>query len=85
MGIEGKVVRLRAIEEEELVFLRDLYEDPVNSVMVVGWSFPLSMLEQVRWYHGSIDDSRTHRFIIEHKDTYALLGFTGLWDIDWKD
>jgi RimJ/RimL family protein N-acetyltransferase len=43
------------------------------------------MLEQVRWYHGSIDNSRTHRFIIEHKDTHARLGLTGLWDIDWKD
>jgi len=85
MSIEGKLVRLRAIEEEDLVFLRDLHEDPVNSAMLVGWSFPLSMLDQARWYHASVDDSRTHRFIIERKDTHALLGFTGLWDIDWKD
>ena len=43
------------------------------------------MLEQARWYHASVYDSRTHRFIIEHKDTHARLGLTGLWGIDWKD
>lgn len=85
MGIEGKLVRLRAIEEEDLVFLRDLHEDPANSAMVGGWSFPLSMLDQARWYHASIDDPRTHRFIIEHLGTHARLGLTGLWGIDWKD
>lgn len=85
MGIEGKFICLRAIEEEDLVFLRDLRGDPVNSAMLVGRSFPLSMLEQARRYHASVGVPRTHRFIIEHKDTYALLGFTDLWDIDWKD
>ena len=29
MGIEGKFICLRAIEEEDLVFLRDLHEDRV--------------------------------------------------------
>ena len=34
MSIEGKFICLRAIEEEDLVFLRDLYEDPVNSAIL---------------------------------------------------
>lgn len=29
MSIEGKLICLRAIEEEDLVFLRDLHEDRV--------------------------------------------------------
>jgi hypothetical protein len=50
MGIEGDYACLRAIEEEGVVFPRDLRENPVNNAMLVGWSLPLSMLQKARWH-----------------------------------
>jgi len=85
MNIFGKKVLLRAIENEDLKFLRDLHNDPEIAKWIGGWSFPLSMADQEAWYEKISKDKTTIRLIIELKDTHEVIGLTGLWDIDWKD
>jgi len=76
-------VRLRPVERDDLVFLRDLANDPAVRANVVGWDWPLSLAGQIRWFESGGDDSRTRRFIVEGDG--VPLGLTGLWDIDWRN
>jgi RimJ/RimL family protein N-acetyltransferase len=85
MNIFGKKVILRAIEKEDLEFLRDLHNGPEIEKWIGGWSFPLSMSDQEAWFEKISRDKSSIRMIIELKDSHEIIGFTGLWDIDWKD
>ncbi|MCC5909795.1 MAG: hypothetical protein JJT76_05100 [Clostridiaceae bacterium] len=46
MNLKGKIVTLRAIEEEDLEMLRDIINDPEVERLVVGWSLPISKAQQ---------------------------------------
>ena len=85
MNIFGKKVLLRAVEKEDLKFLRDIHNDPEIEKWIGGWSFPLSMKTQELWFEKSISDSSTIRLIIEIRSTNEVIGVTGLWNIDWKN
>jgi RimJ/RimL family protein N-acetyltransferase len=85
MNIKGEKVVLRAIETGDLNFLRDLHNDPEIANLIGGWSFPISMADQEEWYKKTRIDEHTKRFIIELIDSHEAIGYTGLWDIDWKD
>ena len=50
MELVGKKVRLIAMEEEHLEMLRTLTNDPEFEKMVVGWSFPISKTDQIKWF-----------------------------------
>ena len=82
--IVGKNVVLRAIEEDDLEYLQKWQNDPVISELVVGWSFPVSMVDQRQWFQGSVKKPYTQRFIVESKEK-GIIGLTGLWDIDWQN
>ena len=42
MILKGKKVRLRAIEQEDLEFVRSLINDPEIEKTIVGWALPIS-------------------------------------------
>lgn len=82
--IRGKKVFFRAIEESDLEALRDWGNDPVIADLVVGWSFPVSMTDQRKWFEACRTDQTTQRFVVE-SDEDGVLGLTGLWNIDWHN
>jgi RimJ/RimL family protein N-acetyltransferase len=84
MNIEGKKVRLRAIEVEDLEKLHGWANDPEIWHMVVGWHFPYSMESQRKWFSSLDTDSNNKRFAIETLDR-RLIGTAHLTDIDWKN
>ena len=82
MNIYGKIVKLRAIEPEDLDLLRDMINDPKLERLIVGHSFPTSKLQQQNWYNKLSEDQRNLRLIIETKEDGAI-GFANIVDIDW--
>ena len=82
--IEGKKVVLRPVEEEDLGFCQQLYNDPDLRMFVVGWDFPVSLQNQRRWLESVGQDKNNVRLIVQTKDKRPI-GLTGLWDIDWHN
>jgi RimJ/RimL family protein N-acetyltransferase len=77
---EGKLVRLRAIEEDDLPSIHDMFNDPeVQRTISVNWPEPLAGTQQ--WWEGSRANPTTANFAIE---TVAgeLVGVCGLEGID---
>ena len=62
-----------------------MINDPEIEKMVAGWSFPVSMYSQMKWYENVIDDKNNYRFIIELVETKQAVGLISLTDIDWKN
>ena len=84
MNINGENIVLRAIEFDDLEFLREMLNDPEISGKVVGWSFPVSKAMQQKWFEGQGANKEHIRFIIESKDKQRL-GLATLHSIDWKN
>lgn len=84
MNIKGKIVTLRAIEEKDLEFMRDMMNDSEIESLVVGWAFPVSGYQQKQWYLNNIENNNNLRFIIEDNNGEAV-GLATLTDIDWKN
>jgi RimJ/RimL family protein N-acetyltransferase len=82
--ILGKRVRLRAIEESDLPSLAEWMNDPEISHAVVGWSFPVSLAGQREWFERALHDRNNQRWIVETMEG-AVIGLTGLWEIDWRN
>jgi RimJ/RimL family protein N-acetyltransferase len=84
MNIKGRFITLRSVEINDLPMLQEMMNDPEIEGMVVGWSFPISMYQQTKWYESILNDNSNQRFIIETKDSGAC-GLATLVDIDWKN
>lgn len=83
--IKGKLLYLRPIEPSDLGFLQELANDALVSGSVVGWDFPVSSLDQQRWFDNLPLNSRTRRLTVVDLQTHEPIGLTGLWDIDWHN
>jgi RimJ/RimL family protein N-acetyltransferase len=79
----GHVV-LRPMEQEDLVFLKELGNDPGVRANVVGWGWPLSLAGQQGWFDSAGSSQDTFRWIVDDSDGNAI-GVTGLWDVDWRN
>lgn len=84
MELKGKIVRLRAVEQEDCEMLRILTNDPEYEKMIVGWAFPISTQDQKAWFENCKNDLHRLRFTIETEHEGAV-GMIGLRDIDWKN
>ena len=82
MNLKGKKVLLRAIEKEDMEFLRTMINDEMMERQVGGWSFPISKYEQDKWFESQINNTDSIRCIIELEGN--LIGLETLTDIDWK-
>jgi RimJ/RimL family protein N-acetyltransferase len=84
MILKGRKVVLRAIEKDDLEFLRMLTNDPEIEKMVKGYSFPVSRTRQEAWFEEFEKQSDPLRWIIEMPDK-TVVGTITLGDFDWKN
>lgn len=84
MELKGKLVKLRAVEEQDCEMLRVLTNDPDYEKMIVGWAFPISTHDQKAWFENCKNGLERLRFTIETEQDGAV-GLIGLRDIDWKN
>lgn len=84
MNIKGKMVTLRAIEECDLEPLRDLVNDPEIEALVCGWSYPISSIQQKKWFENLSEDRNNIRTIVE-TNTVRFVGYACITDINWKN
>lgn len=83
MNLVGKKTLIRAIEREDNEFLRAMLNDAETESNVVGWSFPVSKIEQEKWFESQINNKNNLRFIIEYES--KPVGLVTLTNIDWKN
>lgn len=83
MNLHGNKIVLRALEVQDMPFLREMINDPEMEKMVVGWSFPVSEKQQLDWYNRIIGDNINIRFAIEYENRFV--GVSTLTHIDWKN
>lgn len=84
MLIQGSKVIIRAIEKEDLVYLKDSINSSELEHMEIGANFPISMFGQEKWLNNlDLMDSNNHRMIIEYEG--KVVGYTCLINIDWKN
>jgi RimJ/RimL family protein N-acetyltransferase len=83
-GISGELTLLRPVEAADLAFLRDLFNDPRVSSMVVGTGAPVSSAEQERWFERVTAGQAGKRYftVIERATGYPV-GLVSLEDLDW--
>lgn len=84
MIIKGKFVTLRAIEQEDLEFLREMMNDPDLERLLVGWSLPISKLEQQQWFDATLKNRDSIRLVIESPENGAI-GLIVVTNLDWKN
>ena len=84
MFLQGKKVTLRALEEEDLEFVRSLINDPDLERTIVGWTWPKPKKDQEQWFMNYSNSEKVVRYIIETKED-GVVGMTGIRDIDWKN
>ena len=83
MNIFYGKIKLRALEESDMELLRESVNDPEMEKMVVGWSFPISSIEQQNWFKSIQGNKQHQRFAIEFEERFV--GLSTLTDIDWKN
>lgn len=83
MNIISNAIILRAIENDDLEFLRQMMNDPELETSVLGFAFPISKSAQQRWYENILCDSDNQRWIIEYDE--KAVGAIYLSQIDWKN
>ena len=84
MNILGKIVKLRAIEKEDLPLLHKWANDPEIWKMLGGWHFPSNMNYMESWFNNLGSNPLKQNFAIETVE-HGLIGTVNLVDIDWKN
>ena len=84
MNILGKIVKLRAIEREDLPLLHKWANDPEIWKMLGGWHFPSNMKYMEGWFDNLGSNPNKQNFAIETVE-HGLIGTVNLVDIDWKN
>ena len=79
-----KDIKIRAIEECDLVMLREMINDQETENMTGGWSFPISEYQHKKWFEGLSQNVKDLRVIIDTQ-AHGPIGLAVLTDIDWKN
>ncbi|HWR22311.1 MAG TPA: GNAT family protein [Feifaniaceae bacterium] len=85
MDLVGRLVTLKAIQEEDLRFLMDLFNDPRTGEAIGGWSLPISYRHQQEWYAGIGKDDSVLRFAVWENAAGQLLGSCSLSGVDRRN
>lgn len=83
MNIKGKRVVLRAIQKEDNALLLEMLNDEEIEKRLGGWSFPVSMEQQEKWFEGLGYREDMLRCMIEASG--ESIGTAILSDIDMKN
>ena len=83
MNIHFGQIILRALEREDMELLRETLNDPEMEKMVLGWSFPVSTIDQNNWFDKTIGNKTNLRFAIEFEGRFV--GLSTITEIDWKN
>lgn len=84
MNIVGEKIYLRAMESSDMEAYRNNANDPETEYAVGGWSFPISTIQQEKWFESALNDQNNLRLSIVLKDTDQVIGMINLVNIDWK-
>lgn len=84
MILKGEKVILRALEYEDLEFLRETINDPEIEKLVCGWAYPISKSQQIDWYEKTLNENKILRFVAETEE-HGVIGVADIRDIDWKN
>lgn len=84
MILKGKKVILRAVEIEDMPFIRSILNDPDVEKNIIGWSLPLSKTDDAKLYADFANTQENIRYMIENFDG-EVVGFIGLGNIDMKN
>lgn len=85
MSILGRRVALRAVEEADLPLLHRWANDSEIWSHLGGWRFPSSYASLQTWHARLGADALSHRWVIEARDSGAVIGTANLVDLDWKN
>lgn len=81
--IRGSKTRLRTLERDDLPHFVRWINDPETRRFMVA-RYPLSLVEEEKWWEGFLERKNDHIFAIEAQDgTY--IGNIGLHDLDWEN
>jgi RimJ/RimL family protein N-acetyltransferase len=84
MNIRGEKVIIRAIESDDLNFLREMINSEELEATENGFVFPVSMQQQSKWFDNlNQTDQLNQRMIIEYES--KAVGYLSLVNIDWKN
>lgn len=83
MVIQGKRIRLRAIERSDIPAFVRWFNDP-EVRRYLEMYLPMSQAQEERWFQAQLEDRDGHVLGIETLDG-MLIGNVGLHGIDWKD
>ncbi len=83
MYIRGRIVTVRAIEKEDLSFLKDMMNDETIEQTTVDDHLPISYFQEEQWYVNNICRPEFRKYIIETPKDGAV-GLISLEDINWR-
>lgn len=84
MILKGQKVILRAIEQNDLEFIRSLINDPEIERTIVGFALPISQKDEEKWYASFSNTEKNIRYVITDLEGH-LVGLTGIGNIDMKN
>lgn len=82
--LEGKLVRLRANEESDMVLFHKFMND-VEVKQYIRNYLPVSMKNQLEWFEKNRNDKSVVNFAIEDRKTRRLIGNCSLMNIDTQN
>jgi RimJ/RimL family protein N-acetyltransferase len=84
MNIRGKILTLRAIEENDLELLHKWANDPVTQDGIGELHFPSSMDFHKSWFQNLKNDRLNQRFVVEVPEI-GIIGISSIMNIDWRN
>ena len=85
MSLEGRRVRLRAVEEGDLPLLHAWANDQALWSHLGGWRLPSSLDSAKAWFSGLKSDADNLRLVIEPLAGGPPVGTANLVGLDWKN
>lgn len=86
MNLEGKLVRFRAYNKEDIPVVYEYINDPeVKRFLMPGIPFPMRIEEEYKWFDSQTAFGDTYNFAIEILKEGKYAGGCGINSIDWKN
>lgn len=84
MNLVGKIIKIRAVEWDDLIFLQDLINDPAIESQTIDTHFPQSKKAQEKWFEG-FNCQEEMRCIIVNAENKTQIGYVSVTEIDYKN